>query len=129
MPPPKKRRTGPGSVEHHGRTTKRTSQPTTPTPPDAMELPTVRPRTGSEAPLPSRYTPPSRKIRFRPGWHKAVGFALLLVGVALVALNDMMLLDFPATLLPGGHNEGYLFLGLAIVGYSTWWFGWFDRTR
>jgi hypothetical protein len=31
--------------------------------------------------------------------------------------------------LPGGHNEFYLLIGMAAAGYSTWWFGWFDRKK
>src|SRR5712692_1093132 len=36
------------------------------------------------APRPSgRYTPPARKLRFRPTWHKVVGFGLVAGGAAL----------------------------------------------
>lgn len=80
-------------------------------------------------PAPTSRTTPKRVIRFRPGWHKAMGAALLLVGLAVVVLNDVMMLQPSVTLLPGGHSELYLIAGVGIAGYSTWWFGWFDRTR
>lgn len=77
----------------------------------------------------SRYTPPMRSIRWRSGWHKTVGATILILGVAVAVLNDVMLLGASTTLLPGGHSELYLVLGIVIAGYSTWWFGWFDRER
>lgn len=82
------------------------------------------------APTPAsrRYTPPIRSVRVRPGWHKAVGFALVLVGLTVIVLNDVMR-GGGVRLLPGGHSELYLALGLVIAGYSMWWFGWFDRER
>jgi len=53
----------------------------------------------------------------------------LVVGVLVIVANDAMLLGgVPTTLLPGGHSEGYLFLGVVLAAASTWWFGWFDRT-
>lgn len=59
-----------------------------------------------------------------------MGVALLVVGVLIAAVNDAMLLGgVPTWLLPGGHNEAYLFLGLAVAASSTWWFGWYDRSR
>ncbi len=88
-----------------------------------------RDHTRAPSPAPTSRTTPKRTIRFRPGWHRAIGAALLLVGVALAALNDVMMLQPSLTLLPGGHSELYLFAGIGIAGYSTWWFGWFDRTR
>lgn len=45
----------------------------------------------------------------------------------MLVLNDLVLLGCPGVWLPGGHSELYLLLGVAIAGYSTWWFGWFDR--
>ena len=68
--------------------------------------------------------------RVRPGWHAVVGAILLLAGVVVIALNDAIRLGgVPDGILPGGHNEGYLVLGVALAAYSTWWFGWFDRAR
>ena len=137
--PPKKRRTGGGAVEHHGRTTTRALDESTV--PAALRrsvaeerLDAPRSARGSAAvpvtPAPTkRYTPPMRMIRFRPGWHKAVGAMVLVVGLTVIVLNDLKMLGAPRTVLPGGHTELYFMLGLAIAGYSTWWFGWFDRTR
>ncbi len=86
---------------------------------------------GARSPMSTaRYTPPQRTIRVRPGWHKAAAFTLLGLGVVVAGVNDAMLLGgVPTWLLPGGHNEAYLMLGIATAVSSTWWFGWFDRTR
>ncbi len=111
--PPGKPGAGPGAAAHHGLAGGQTSASQT----AAKRGPLVS----------SRRTPTRRAIRFRPDWDQALGIALLLVGAAVAALNDLILLDFPPTLLPGGHNELYLILGVVIAGYSTWWFGWFDR--
>ena len=68
--------------------------------------------------------------RLRPRWHRVVGLLLLGAGVVTAALNDAMLLGgLPARLLPGGHSELYLFAGIALAAWSTWWFGWYDRAR
>lgn len=109
--PPNKRRVGPGSPEHHGRVT------------------SPRDRTTADVAPSSRYTPHRPSVRQRPDWHKGVGLALLIAGVAIAVLNDVMRLQPGTTLLPGGHTELYLLLGLAIGGSSMWWFGWFDRER
>ncbi len=128
--PPNKRRTSARDVEHHGRVTlHRDGIPTAssfePTP-SAMK----RRTTPRDTPAPSsRYTPPIKSFRFRPGWHKAVGTALLLLGISVAVLNDIVLLGGPRTLLPGGHNELYLLLGIVVGGFGTWWFGWFDDEK
>ncbi len=79
--------------------------------------------------------PPARAMhrrtvaRLRPHWHKVMGLVLLVVGILVIAVNDAPPLGgVPTSLLPGGHNEGYLFLGVALAATSLWWFGWFDRT-
>ena len=81
-------------------------------------------------PLPARsgrYTPPAdQSFRFRPAWHRVVGIAQLVVGIAIVAINYIDYADL--RILPGGHSELYFLLGLVIAGGSIWWFGWFDRT-
>ena len=144
MAPPK-RQTQAGRVIHSGRVTKR--EPDAPTyqsvkrkrdgkipPPATRTGPPKRARLnrGSAAPEPEpprRTTVPTRSIRFRPSWHKLVGATLLAVGLALASGNDVMLLRPSPVLLPGGHNEFYLFAGFGSAAYSTWFFGWFDRTR
>jgi hypothetical protein len=63
--------------------------------------------------------------RFRPTWHRVTGIALVVVGVVVVALNLIDRAD--KSILPGGHNELYFLLGLALAGYGTWWLGLFDR--
>lgn len=72
----------------------------------------------------------SRRVhhRHRPNWHRWLGLSLLLAGVSVLILNDVMLLQPSAVLLPGGHNELYLFAAVAISGFSAWFFGWFDRS-
>ena len=129
--PPHKKLIKPGDVEHHGRVTARRDD--IPFPRDAAPsaLNTPKRRTNArETPAPSsRYTPPVKSVRFRSGWHKVVGAVFLVIGLAIVILNDIVLLGASATLLPGGHSEFYLMLGVIIAGYSTWWFGWFDREK
>lgn len=50
------------------------------------------------------------------------------MGVAIAAVNDLMLMGEGVRLLPGGHTELYLFLGIAVAGTSTWFLGLFDRS-
>lgn len=50
----------------------------------------------------------------------------MLGGVAVIIANDAMFF-VEGTLLPGGHNELYLLLGLAVAGAFTWFLGFFDR--
>ena len=126
--PPNKRRQPPGSVQHHGRVTSRHVEETLPAtyePGPVAKKRTAPPQEGPAAS--SRYTPPHKSIRFRPDWHKWIGRLILLAGLTVIVLNDLVLLGGPGVWLPGGHSELYLLLGVAIVGYSTWWFGWFDR--
>ena len=74
----------------------------------------------------SRYTPKQRaRGPFRPTWHKVVGALTLLSGVAIFIINDLAWFDI--NIIPGGHNELYAMLAVAVAGTSTWWFGWFDR--
>ena len=73
----------------------------------------------------SRYTPRRPSIRLRPTSHKAIGWGLVLLGIAVGLANDYEY--FGSSPLPGGHNEGYLLLAVAIAGFGTWWLGLFDR--
>jgi len=126
--PPNKRRQSPGSVQHHGRVTSHRVEETLPAtyaPRPVANKRTARSQDGPAAS--SRYTPPLKSVRFRPDWHKWVGRLILLAGLAVIVLNDLVLLGGPEVRLPGGHSELYLLLGVSIAGYSTWWFGWFDR--
>jgi len=61
----------------------------------------------------------------RPPWHRAVGWTLIAIGVAIAVLNDLAYVDIEP--LPGGHSELYLFLGLLVAGFGSWWTGLFDR--
>lgn len=119
---PNKRRTGPG----HPASAPPRSQPAVPSKRTTTRLPGPDRRASA---TPSRVTPKAVK-RFRPPWHFVMGIVVLVLGVAVAAINDAMLLGgVPSWLLPGGHNEGYLIAGVALAGWSTWWFGWFDRAR
>lgn len=104
-----------------GPTARPTTQPTT-----KNSLPAASARSAEAAkPTSTRYTPPSPKYRFRPGWHKAVGWALVVLGAAIAVVNDLAF--FEIRVLPGGHSELYLLLGIAVAGYGSWWLGLFDR--
>lgn len=69
-----------------------------------------------------RYTPPApRAVRFRLGWHKAVGVVLVAAGTALFftcQFNGWGIHDY------GGHI--WYLVGILIAGSSLWWFGAFD---
>ena len=128
--PPNKRRTEGSDIEHRGRVT--VSRDPTVVPWADAPLPSERSKRKESGPVKpvasSRYTPPVKSFRLRPGWHKTVGALIVGVGLAVVILNEVMLLN-SMTLLPGGHSELYLVLGVAIAGYGTRWFGWFDREK
>ena len=128
--PPAKRRTKPGDVEHRGRVTMHRDDAPVPRATEPSATATKRTATPRKTPAASsRYTPPVKSVRFRPDWHKTVGALILVAGIAVVVLNDVILLGASRALLPGGHSEFYLMLGIGIAGYSTWWFGWFDSER
>jgi len=100
-----------GRSIHHGRVTSRR--------PENVE---------HDPPVPSgRYTPPTPKYRLRPRWHRIAGWLGVLAGALIAIANDAMLFSESLTLLPGGHQELYLMLGLAVAGSSTWFLGLFDR--
>jgi hypothetical protein len=60
-------------------------------------------------------------------WHRVAGIVLIVVGVAMIALNFAE--DENIGILPGGHSPLYLLGGLLIAGSSLWWFGAFDRPQ
>lgn len=51
----------------------------------------------------------------------------MLAGVVIAAVNDLMLMGEDVTLLPGGHSELYLLLGISVGAGATWFLGLFDR--
>lgn len=126
--PPGKRKQGPHEIQHRGRVTvhRDTTLPRAAEPPPIARR-SLRPDPADVPIASSRYTPPIKHIRFRPTWHKVVGALSILLGVGIAATNDVMLLERSTTLLPGGHNELYLMLGVIVAGSSLWWFGWMDR--
>lgn len=72
-----------------------------------------------------RVTRPRPRGPFRPTWHKVVGAVFVFLGVGLFAVNDLALFD--VEIMPGGHNEIWAPVAIAIGASSMWWFGWFDR--
>lgn len=54
---------------------------------------------------------------------------MLGAGIAIIVLNDAMRLTSGVTILPGGHSELHLLLGVAVAGTSLWWFGWMGRVE
>ncbi len=125
----RKRRTGGTSSEHRGRVTVPVDRhPAAPVTPES-DRPHFRAPARPVPPPTSRYTPPARMVRVRPEWHRAVGWLCLVIGIAIAILNDVMLIGGLPVLLPGGHNELYLVVGVATAAWSLQWFGWFDRTR
>lgn len=91
--------------------------------------PTVPARAERPVPAPTARTTPRRLPPLRPGWHRWVGWPLIVFGVLVAVLNDAMLFRQGLTLLPGGHMELYLLLGLTLVGVGTWFLGVYDRTK
>lgn len=82
-------------------------------------------RTAS-SPTPSpRYTPSRPVFRVRPTSHRIIGWTVVGLAVALAIVNDVQWGGL--TLLPGGHNEGYLVLAGAVAASGAWWLGLFDR--
>lgn len=82
-----------------------------------------------EEPQPShRYTPPNQSdLTVRPRWHRVVGWIGVVSGLLIVIVNDGMLMTDDVTLLPFGHSELYLLLGILVAGWSTRFLGLFDR--
>lgn len=50
---------------------------------------------------------------------------MVVVGLTMFVLNDLEW--FGVHVMPGGHNELYAAVAVAIAGSSLWWFGAFDR--
>ena len=69
---------------------------------------------------------PKKSVRYRPGWHKILGWALVGVGVFVAVINDLALISVP-TPMPGGHSEFYLVAGIALAAWGGWWLATFDR--
>jgi hypothetical protein len=67
----------------------------------------------------------SYRAGWRPRWHRTVGWLLILVGAAIIVVNDIAWVG--VEVMPGGHSELYLLLGLLVAGFGSWWTGLFDR--
>ena len=106
------------SPQSHGRRPKKTNKP-------SQRRRVSRDHSRTDLPAESaRYTPPGVVIRIRPTSHKVTGWVLVALGVALALINDAAWLG--VNLMPGGHNELYLFLALGIAAFGGWWLGVFD---
>ena len=81
----------------------------------------------AQPPQAKRYTPPQAAYRIRPRWHRPAGWLGIILGVAIAIANDAMIFVDGLTLLPMGHQELYLLLGVIVAGSSTWFLGLFDR--
>ena len=79
------------------------------------------------APPSGRYTPAHAAFRRRPKVHRVLGWLGVAAGVAIAIVNDAMLFTDHRVFLPGGHQELYLLLAIAVAGASTWFLGLFDR--
>lgn len=89
--------------------------------------PAARAASNDGAPTtPGRYTPATPTYRLRPRWHRVAGWLGVAAGVIVAIVNDAMVFAEGLTLLPGGHQELYLLLGIAVSGSSTWFLGLFD---
>ena len=75
----------------------------------------------------ARYSPPATDYTVRPQWHRGAGWIGVGIGALVAILNDAMLLGEGLVLLPFGHSELYLFLGVLVAGWSTRLLGLFDR--
>lgn len=75
----------------------------------------------------SRYSPPAKEYTVRPRWHRIAGWTGVGIGAGIAILNDAMLLGEDLVLLPFGHSELYLLLGVVVAGWSTRFLGLFDR--
>lgn len=83
---------------------------------------------GTQTPEAStRYSPPAKDYTVRPRWHRIAGWIGVGVGALIAILNDAMLLGEDVVLLPFGHSELYLLLGVLVAGWSTRLLGLFDR--
>lgn len=96
--------------------------------PRSKGRPQQRPRSKQRASRPSppqeaagRYTPTTRKVRFRPVWHNGGGGGLIAGGVTLFFAGQANAFGIHGF---GGHI--WYVVGLAIAASSLWWFGAFD---
>lgn len=60
---------------------------------------------------------------FRP-WHRPVGLGMLVSGILIAVVNDLAYLNIEV--MPGGHNELYLMLGVLVAGTGAYLAGFFS---
>lgn len=112
-----------------GRVTPKGTQPEAPSRHGhSPSTPPPRRTKGTETPEASaRYSPPSKDYTVRPRWHRVAGWSGVGIGTLIVIVNDAMLLGEDVVLLPFGHSELYLLLGVLVAAWSTRLLGLFDR--
>ena len=73
----------------------------------------------------SKTAAPSKKL-YPPyrGWHRPLGWLLVAFGILIVIVNDLAFVDI--NIMPGGHNELYLILGVAVGGGGSYFLGAFS---
>ena len=72
---------------------------------------------------------PTRRVRLRPRWHRALGGPGLAAGMVVIVLDVAMLFDPSVPLLPFGPSALYLLSAVVVAGSSSWLLGLFDRGR
>ena len=91
------------------------------------ETPSGSSNAGPDLEALARYSANRSGLVIRPGWHRIAGWLGIGLGLIIMTLNDAMRLGDDLRLLPYGHTEVYLLLGIAVAGASTWFLGMFDR--
>ena len=86
---------------------------------------THRTRAGSPARVEPTRPTAAPKHKIRPGWHKPLGWTVVALGVFVIIGNDVAYVA--KSILPGGHSEAYLLLGLIVAGVGSVFLGLFDR--
>ena len=86
----------------------------TPTPAPAQTRRGVSKTAASEKKL----YPPYRE------WHRPLGWVLVVLGITIAVANDLALVDI--NVMPGGHSELYLILGVLVGGGGAYFLGAFS---
>lgn len=57
-------------------------------------------------------------------WHRPVGLGMLVTGILIAVVNDLAFFDIEV--MPGGHSELYLILGVLVAGTGAYFAGFFS---
>ena len=85
---------------------------------DPTEVAPTRRGVSKTATAQKKLYPPYRE------WHRPLGWLLVAFGVLIVIVNDLAFVDI--NIMPGGHNELYLLLGVAVGGGGSYFLGAFS---